>query len=142
MGRPHLKNPDHPCPAVAENARTHAAERTRCRPEGALVANAKLIVLYPPPADVKEFERAYFEEHVPMMRDTLSGARALISHITDAAVGPSPYHLCVEIYGESTEAIKSFLSTPDGQKLAGHAVSISTGGPPTLLFSEEDSYQL
>jgi uncharacterized protein (TIGR02118 family) len=106
------------------------------------VSNAKLIVLYPPPADVAEFERAYFEEHVPMMREMLPGARALIAHVTDAAAPPAPYHLAVELYGESVEAIKSFLGTPDGQKLAGHAVSISTGGAPTLLFSEEDEHQL
>src|SRR5215213_3433570 len=34
------------------------------------MAGAKLVVIYPYPKDVEAFERAYTEEHVPLVNDT------------------------------------------------------------------------
>jgi hypothetical protein len=37
---------------------------------------------------------------------------------------------------------KDFLNTPDGQEVAANAAKISTGGPPAVIFAEDDTHQL
>ena len=103
---------------------------------------AKLIVLYPPPADVAEFDRAYQEEHVPLMQDKLKGMKVAVTSIKAAATGDSPYHLMAEIWAPSIQDLQAFLGTPNGQEVANNAFKISTGGPPDVLFSEEEVHQL
>ncbi len=39
---------------------------------------AKLIVMYPTPADLDKFEQRYAEEHVPMAVEKLAGKPALL----------------------------------------------------------------
>lgn len=103
---------------------------------------AKLIVLYPPPADVAEFDRAYQEEHVPLMQDKLKGFKVAVTSIKAAVAGDPPYHLMAEIWAPSIQDLQAFLGTPDGQEVANNAFKISTGGPPDVLFSEEKVHQL
>jgi len=47
-----------------------------------------------------------------------------------------------EIYAPTIDAIKDFLDTPDGREVAANAAKISTGGPPAVIFAEDDTYQL
>ena len=103
---------------------------------------AKLVVLYPPPTDVAEFDRLYAEEHVPLCQDKLKGMKLAVTSIKGSAAGDSPYHLMAEVWAPSIEALQDFLGTPDGQEVAGHAFKISSGGPPTVLLTEEEVHQL
>ena len=48
-----------------------------------------------------------------------------------------PYHIAVELYFPSVEALQEAFGTEGGQETAAHA-SISTRGPPVLLVSEEE----
>jgi uncharacterized protein (TIGR02118 family) len=103
---------------------------------------AKLIVLYPPPADVAQFDRAYQEEHIPLMRDKLKGMKVAVTSVKSAAAGDPPYYLMAEIWGPSIEQLRAFMGTADGQEVGGNAFKISTGGPPVVLFTEEEVHQL
>jgi hypothetical protein len=47
-------------------------------------------------------------------------------------------NLVAELYFPSVEALKEAFGTEGGQETAAHAVSISTGGSPVLLVSEEE----
>jgi uncharacterized protein (TIGR02118 family) len=105
------------------------------------MSNAKLIVLYPPPADPDTFEKAYASEHVPLMQEKMKGMKVVVTKMLGTPAGPAPYFYMAEIYAPSIDAIKEFLGTPDGQQVAGNAAKISTGGPPAVIFSEEDTYQ-
>lgn len=106
------------------------------------MSNAKLVVLYPPPTDPEAFDKAYLSEHVPLMQEKMKGMRVAVSKIVGAAGGESPYYLMAEVWAPSVEAIQQFLGSPDGQEVAGHAFRISTGGPPAVLFTEEDVHDL
>jgi len=103
---------------------------------------AKLVVLYPPPTDAAEFDRAYQEEHVPLMRDKMKGMKVAVTSFKAAAAGELPYYLMAEIWAPTIADLQAFFDTPDGQEVGGHAVKISSGGPPTMLFSEEEIHQL
>jgi uncharacterized protein (TIGR02118 family) len=103
---------------------------------------AKLVVLYPQPTDPAQFDKLYTEEHVPLCQANMKGMKLAVTHIKGAAAGESPYYLMAEIWAPSIEAIQGFLGTPEGQEVAGHAFSISSGGAPAVLFTEEEVHQL
>jgi uncharacterized protein (TIGR02118 family) len=96
---------------------------------------AKLVVLYPPPADAAEFDRAYQGEK-------MKGMKVAVTSFKGAAEGESPFYLMAEVWAPSISDLQAFLDTPAGQEVAGHAFKISTGGPPAVLFSEEEVHQL
>ena len=90
----------------------------------------KLVVLYPPPTDAAEFEKAYVEEHTPLVYAQLPGLKRL-----DAArvLGEGPYFWMAELHFDSIEALKAASSSDGGVRLAGHARQISTGGSPVMF---------
>ncbi len=49
-----------------------------------------------------------------------------------------PFYLVAELYFPSLEALQEAFGTEGGQETAQHAFSISTGGPPVLLVTEEE----
>jgi uncharacterized protein (TIGR02118 family) len=106
------------------------------------MSNAKLIVLYPQPTDAGQFDKAYEEEHIPLMRQKLKGMKVAVTKIEGAAGGEAPYYLMAEIFAPSLDAIKAFLGTADGKEVGANAAKISTGGRPVVLFSNEDVHQL
>jgi uncharacterized protein (TIGR02118 family) len=105
------------------------------------VAEVKLMVLYPTPTDVEEFDRAYTQEHAPMVNEKVPNVtRWTASKVVDTPTGDTPpYHLVAELYFASLDDLQEALGTEGGQETAAHAVSISTGGPPILLVSEEET---
>jgi uncharacterized protein (TIGR02118 family) len=106
------------------------------------MSKAKLVVLYPQPTDQVQFERDYAEEHVPLMQAKMKGMTALVTKLVATPAGPPQFFYMAEIYGPSIEAIQEFLGTPDGKEVAANAFKISSGGPPTVIFSEENTYNL
>lgn len=104
---------------------------------------AKIVVLYPRPTDVEAFERVYQEEHVPLARAKIGGAtRFVFATVRGAVGGDSPYHRITEIHFPSMEALQASVATPSTQEAAGHAVSISTGGAPLFLVTDEETMHL
>jgi uncharacterized protein (TIGR02118 family) len=104
------------------------------------MADAKLVVLYPQPTDAAKFDRDYFDDHVPLV---VGKSKGIVSHVAvtkilGAADGQRPpYYLMFEAYFPSDEVMKTFLGSADLQEVAAHAVSISSGGAPIVLVSEE-----
>jgi uncharacterized protein (TIGR02118 family) len=106
------------------------------------MAGAKLIVLYPSPRDVKTFERAYTQEHVPMVTpQTFRGIKKLVaSKVVGTADGSTaPFYRIAELHFPSMEALQAAAASAPAQKAVEHAVSISTGGKPILLVAEEET---
>ncbi len=104
------------------------------------MSEIKLVVLYPTPTDAKAFDRAYAEEHVAMVNEKVPNvSRWTASKVMGTPTREAPpYHMVVELYFPSVEALQEAFGTEGGQETAAHAVSISTGGPPVLLVSEEE----
>lgn len=102
---------------------------------------AKLIVMYPPPKDVTEFERAYSQEHLPMVGPALKAAgatKAVFSKVTGSPAGAPAFHRIAELHFPSLELLRAFAGSQAGQDGVGHAQKISTGGPLTVLITEEE----
>ena len=112
------------------------------REEEETMAGAKLVVLYPSPRDVKAFERAYTQDHAPMVTpETFKGIRRFVaSRIVGAADGSAPpFYRIAELHFPSMEALQAAAASAPAQKAVAHAVSISTGGKPVFLIAEEEA---
>ena len=105
------------------------------------MAEAKLVVLYPSPADVDVFEKVYTEEHIPMVSaETMPGITKFIgTKIIGTADGsPPPFYRLAELHFSSLEALQRAASSEGAQKAIAHAVDISTGGVPLFLVAVEE----
>ena len=103
---------------------------------------AKIVVLYPTPRDVNTFERAYANDHVPMV--TAQNFQGIKKFVAAKIVGtpdgsPPPFHRIAEVHFGSMDALKAAAGSSSAQKVVAHAVSISTGGKPVVLVAEEET---
>ena len=106
------------------------------------MAGAKLVVLYPTPRDAAAFERAYREEHSPMVTPAnFKGMTKFVaSRITGTADGgPAPYGRIAELHFPSLQALQAAASGEPAQRAVAHAISISSGGAPVFLIAEEET---
>jgi uncharacterized protein (TIGR02118 family) len=105
------------------------------------MAEVKLVVLYPTPTDIEAFDRAYEEEHAPMVNEKITHVtRWTATKVVGTPTGDEPpFHTVAELYFPSVEALQEALSSEGGQETVAHAVSISTGGSPVVLVAEEEA---
>jgi uncharacterized protein (TIGR02118 family) len=106
------------------------------------MAGAKLVVLYPYPEDVEDFERVYTEEHVPLVSaESLKGITKFIeTKVVGTADGsPPPFYRIAELHFASLEELQNAAASEGAQQAVAHAVSISTGGAPLFLVAQEET---
>jgi uncharacterized protein (TIGR02118 family) len=106
------------------------------------MAGAKIVVLYPAPRDPTAFERAYREEHSPMVTpNSFPGlTRFVATRISGTADGkPAPFARVAELHFPSLQALQTAAGTESAKRAVAHAVSISSGGPPVFLIAEEET---
>jgi uncharacterized protein (TIGR02118 family) len=100
--------------------------------------SAHLLVLYPRPKNVAEFDRAYREEHLPLAGPLLTGATGVA---TRRVVGPGaalpPYQLLTDVSFATIEDLTACAASGGREALA-HAASISSGGAPTVVVAVDD----
>ena len=106
------------------------------------MAGAKLVVLYPYPQDVDAFERAYTEEHVPMVNE--NSMKGITKFVATKVVGTAdgsaaPFYRMAELHFPSLETLQACASSASAQQAVAHAVSISSGGKPLFLVAEEQT---
>jgi uncharacterized protein (TIGR02118 family) len=109
------------------------------------MAAAKLVVLYPMPKDLAEFERAYSAEHVPMAAPIFQAAgatKAVLTRVLNAPAGVPAFHRVAEIHFPSLEALQACAASQGGRDAIAHAHAISSGGPPVILIAEEQVVRL
>jgi uncharacterized protein (TIGR02118 family) len=103
--------------------------------------SVKLIVMYPPPSDMAEFERRYQSEHVPMAVEKLAGKTKMVAtRVLMSPMGPPAFHRIAEVHFPSLDALQRCAVSPGGQETLAHATAISTGGPPVVLIAEEETF--
>jgi uncharacterized protein (TIGR02118 family) len=106
------------------------------------MAGAKLVVVYPAPRDAAAFEKAYREEHAPMVTpQTFKGLTKFVaSRVTGTADGGSPpYARIAELHFPSLPALQAAAGSDSAKRAVAHALQISTGGPPLFLVAEEET---
>ena len=98
----------------------------------------KLVVLYPPPSDPLQFERAYHAQHMPLMRRLITPA---LRTPTFRVIGPAaaPFYRMAEVHFPSIVELSAFASSEAGQGAQRSALHVSTGGPPTLVVCAADA---
>jgi uncharacterized protein (TIGR02118 family) len=105
------------------------------------MAGVKLIVMYPQPKDVNAFENLYQKEHVPMAVEKLKGKTKLVAtKVIGAPSGTAPFYRIAEVHFPSIEALQACAASEGGKETIGHAVKISSGGPPVMMIAEEESF--
>ena len=106
------------------------------------MAGAKLMVMYPAPNDMAAFERAYGEEHIPLVAPIFAAAGATRADFTKVtgAPGASPaFHRIAEIHFPSLAVLQACAASNGGQDALAHANKISNGGAPVVLIGEEET---
>ncbi|HEY8560089.1 MAG TPA: EthD family reductase [Pyrinomonadaceae bacterium] len=106
------------------------------------MAGAKLVVLYPYPADAEAFEKEYTREHVPMVNnEAMPGITKFVETKLIGTVdgSPPPFYRIAELHFPSLEALKTAAASEGAQTAVQHAIDISTGGLPLFLVAEEKS---
>jgi len=104
------------------------------------MGSVKLVVMYPPPKDVEEFERRYRGEHMPMAVEKLAGKTKLVAtRVLASPQGRPAFHRIAEVHFPSLEALQACAASSGGKETLAHAAAISTGGPPVLLVAEEET---
>ncbi len=106
------------------------------------MAGAKVVVLYPAPRDVDTFERAYTQEHAPMV--TAQNFNGITRFVASRVIGtpdgsPAPFYRIAELHFPSMQALQAAAASASAQQVVAHAVSISNGGMPVFLVAEEET---
>ena len=103
--------------------------------------SVKLIVMYPPPRDVAEFERRYQAEHVPLAIEKLAGKTKIVAtRVLASPQGTPAFHRIAEVHFPSLEALQQCATSSGGKETLSHAAAISSGGPPVVLVAEEETF--
>ena len=101
----------------------------------------KLVVLYPLPKDVEAFETVYNGDHVPMAGEKLAGKTKIVAtKVLGSPQGTPAFHRIAEIHFPSMDALQACAASEGGKQTIAHAVSISSGGVPTFLVAEEETF--
>ena len=104
--------------------------------------SAKILVIYPTPTDAAEFERAYTEDHAPMVTpEAFPGIKKFVQvKVLGTPDGsPPPFARIAELHFDSVDDLKTAASGPGAAKAVAHAQEISTGGAPIVLVCDKSA---
>jgi uncharacterized protein (TIGR02118 family) len=100
----------------------------------------KLMVLYPVPTDVQQFENDY-REHLSFFHRKMNipdDARPYtVTKFRPVPGRQAPYYQMFSMAFPSAEALQQAMSTPEMQEVAGDAARISTGGDLVILVGSD-----
>ena len=105
------------------------------------MAAAKIVVIYPRPHDEAAFEQAYKEVHLPMLESKLKGlSRVVATKVLRSPQGEARTYRIAELHFGSMDILEKCLESEGAKSVIEHATSISSGGTPILLISEEETF--
>ena len=101
---------------------------------------AHLLILYPIPKNIPQFDRAYREEHLPYAGPRLLGATGVTTQrVVGPGFAPPPYHLMSDVTFPTLDALKGCATSKGGKEALAHAASISTGGAPMVIAVSDEA---
>jgi uncharacterized protein (TIGR02118 family) len=101
----------------------------------------KIVVIYPRPQDEEAFEKAYQEEHIPLVEQKFKGmTRLVLTKVTGSPQGKVNAYRLAEVHFSSMDDLNKCVESDGGKEVMAHAAQISTGGQPILLVCEEESF--
>jgi uncharacterized protein (TIGR02118 family) len=97
-----------------------------------LAAEAEITVLYAQPKSIDEFDKYYFEKHMPMVYAVKEVKKVEIARPTPGPDGAAPpYHLITEIWFESPDALKAVTATPEWKAIGADVANFTAPGGAT-----------
>jgi uncharacterized protein (TIGR02118 family) len=85
----------------------------------------KLVALYRKPADAADFDKHYFDVHIPLVQK-FPGLRKLeVTRVTGAPIGESKFHLVAEMYFDNNESMDAALASPEGKAVTRDILSFA-----------------
>ena len=101
----------------------------------------KLMVLYPQPTDVVQFDKDY-QDHLVLLNDKANipadaSLPYTVTKFLPTPDGPPDFYQVFIMTFPSAQAMQQAMSTPGMQEVAADAARISTGGAPVVLIGNE-----
>ncbi len=101
----------------------------------------KVVIIYPRPQDEEAFEQAYLNEHVPLVESKLKGlTRLVLTKVAGSPQGKIAAYRIAEAYFSSMDDLHTSFESDGGKEVVAHAQTISSGGPPLIMFCEEEAF--
>lgn len=98
----------------------------------------RLTVLYGHPTDPDEFDRYYFETHIPLAKKMQGLKGWTIGKCEAVSADEKPaYYMIVGLYAETREAMEAIISSPEGQAAVADVPNFATGGVTFMYDNEE-----
>ena len=101
----------------------------------------QLMVLYPQPADVQQFEEDY-TKHIAFFHEKMGIPTSVkpysITKFLPMPTGAPTYYHMFSMPFESPEALEAAMSSAAMQEVAADANRVSTGGAPTVLIGNAE----
>jgi uncharacterized protein (TIGR02118 family) len=95
----------------------------------------KFIALYKKPANAAEFDKRYFEQHMPIANKIPGLKRVEVSRVVGSPMGDSEYYLMAELYFDSMDEMKAGMSSPEGKECGKDAMAFAKD-IITMMFAE------
>src|SRR5271166_1732085 len=90
-------------------------------------ASVKIVVIYPRPIDESEFERAYNQEHIPMVEDKMKGiTRLVLTKVLSSPQGKVSAYRMAEVHFSTLGDL--------------HKATDSEAGPPIMLVCSDETF--
>lgn len=112
-----------------------------CCSESMGTYGVKMVVIYPRPKDEAAFEKAYKDEHIPLVEKKFKGlTRLVLTKVNGSPQGKVAAYRIAEVHFPSLDDLTKIVESDSGKEVIAHAQKISTGGPPIMLMCEEESF--
>jgi uncharacterized protein (TIGR02118 family) len=85
----------------------------------------KLVALYRKPNDPSEFDKHYFDVHIPLVQKYPGLRKLEVTRVTGAPIGESKFHLMAEMYFEDKDGMDSALASPEGKAVTRDIMSFA-----------------
>ena len=105
----------------------------------ALAAEAKITVLYAQPKSAEEFDKHYFEKHVPIAK-TIPGLRKYEVNRGPvlSPAGATGVHLVAILTFDDMAAVQAAFASAEGQAAASDVQRFATGGVDMMFYDTKE----
>jgi len=101
---------------------------------------ARLVVIYPTPTDIPEFDKHYAEKHIDLVH-AMPGLKKfeLSKGPVFSPAGASGVHLIATLHFDSMADLQACLASPEGQAAAADAQTLPVQGTQMILFESHEA---
>jgi len=85
----------------------------------------KLVALYKTPEDKEQFDKHYFEVHMPLVAKIPGLVRSEVSKLKGLPGTESGYYLMTEMYYDDMDSFNAAMASPEGRTSAKDLISFA-----------------